>query len=252
MKRAKIKLYILTTTMKSFQTILAALVITTFASYGGVYHYNSSPSIEIADDNPAGIQNTITSSGISTEFPIYSVNVYLNISGGYNGDLYAYLNYGGESGTSVILLNRIGTSPWGSSTEGFGNGTSMYNNGGTIYSFMLTDSASTSVHSAPGSSGALTTAYKPDDSTTFTTAFGGSNPNSTWTIFFADMATGGGTPPSTLNSWGLEITTVPEPANIALGIFGASSMLVLVARSRTVRSRVERVKSAWANWLDAA
>ena len=46
----------------------------------------------------------------------------------------------------------------------------------------------------------------------------GSVADGTWTLFFADDASGGGT--STLNSWSLGITAVPEPVNVALAFFG--------------------------------
>jgi hypothetical protein len=51
-----------------------------------------------------------------------------------------------------------------------------------------------------------------------TSAFLGDNPNDTWTLFFADTSPGGTT---TLNGgWSLSIEAVPEPVNVALGIFG--------------------------------
>lgn len=50
----------------------------------------------------------------------------------------------------------------------------------------------------------------------FQSAFNGQNPNNTWTLFFADTVNGDQT---TLNGWSLNITAVPEPVNVALGIF---------------------------------
>lgn len=51
-----------------------------------------------------------------------------------------------------------------------------------------------------------------------TSVFTGQNPNNTWTLFFADTSPGGMT---TLdNGWTLAITAVPEPANVALALFG--------------------------------
>jgi hypothetical protein len=50
-----------------------------------------------------------------------------------------------------------------------------------------------------------------------TSTFLNDNPNNTWTLFFADTSAGG---VNTLNSWSLDITAVPEPLNMALGIFG--------------------------------
>jgi hypothetical protein len=60
-------------------------------------------------------------------------------------------------------------------------------------------------------------------------AFTGQDPNNTWTLFFADQSTGGTT---TLNNgWSLDIEAVPEPVNMALGIFGGLMGVVVVARS---------------------
>ena len=50
----------------------------------------------------------------------------------------------------------------------------------------------------------------------FLSSFNHLDPNGTWTIFFADMSSGD---QSTFGSWSLEITAVPEPVTIALGIF---------------------------------
>jgi subtilisin-like proprotein convertase family protein len=51
----------------------------------------------------------------------------------------------------------------------------------------------------------------------FSTAFNGQNPNDTWTLFFADKVAGDTT---TLNGWRLDVTAVPEPVNMALGLLG--------------------------------
>ena len=53
------------------------------------------------------------------------------------------------------------------------------------------------------------------------TGFNGSNPNGTWSLSLWDTTTpasGGG---NGLLGWSLDITPVPEPVNVALGIFGA-------------------------------
>jgi hypothetical protein len=44
------------------------------------------------------------------------------------------------------------------------------------------------------------------------------DPNGAWTLFFADLSGGGS--PTRIQTWELEITAVPEPVNVALGIFG--------------------------------
>jgi subtilisin-like proprotein convertase family protein len=61
-----------------------------------------------------------------------------------------------------------------------------------------------------------------------TSAFSGDNPNDTWTLYFADTVPGDTT---TLdNGWTLNITAVPEPVNVALGIFGGMMGVLAVVR----------------------
>ena len=78
--------------------------------------------------------------------------------------------------------------------------------------------------------------YTLNLSSTFSTY----NPNDTWTIFFADTSPGG---ENTLISWGLNITAVPEPINIALGIFGVAvavgSVGVRLQRGRNTERTTE-------------
>ena len=62
--------------------------------------------------------------------------------------------------------------------------------------------------------------------------YNGLNPNGTWTLFIADLSSGG---QSTLVSWELDIAAVPEPVNVALGIFAGVFLVVTFARSQQVR-----------------
>ena len=65
------------------------------------------------------------------------------------------------------------------------------------------------------------------------------NPNGTWTLFFADVVTSGSS--STLLSWSLDITAVPEPVNVALGIFAGVFLVVSLARwGWRFRGRIHR------------
>jgi len=70
------------------------------------------------------------------------------------------------------------------------------------------------------------------DINTLTSSFDGLNPNNTWTLFLVDSNNG---PESTLLSWSLAITAVPEPVNVALLAFGG--LFVLVAFTRTFRHK---------------
>src|ERR1035438_7189056 len=75
----------------------------------------------IPDGSPVGSSGTATASGYLPSISDISVN--LNISGGYNGDLYAYLSYGG---VLVPLLNRVGVTGTGGG-DAFGYGETGFN-----------------------------------------------------------------------------------------------------------------------------
>src|ERR1035437_8093538 len=151
----------------------------------------------IPDGNPAGVTFVGTVNNIPSDGTVRGVlTVGLNISGGYNGDLYAYLV--APNGTLVVLLNQPGVSgsnPFGASGAGMNitlqDGTSDH---GSIQSEMSGSVLSGSYNAA----GTLAN-------------FNGSAADGTWTLFFADLSNGGGT--STLNSWTLGITGVAEPGD---------------------------------------
>jgi len=80
--------------------------------------------------------------------------------------------------------------------------------------------------------------YTIDFTTTaFADAFSGKDPNNTWTLFFADTAAGDQT---TLTSWSLNITAVPEPTTWAGLIFGGGLAFFYAVRSRVTRSKICR------------
>jgi subtilisin-like proprotein convertase family protein len=185
------------------------------------YDFNGINAV-IPDGDINGLADTRTLSGM-TGSQITDVNVTLNISGGYNGDLYGYLVH---SSGFAILLNRVGRT----AGDGFGYA-------GTGLAITLDDAAGTDVHlyetvSHPlNGGGQLTGTWNPDgrnvdpdavvdtDSrTALLSSFNGGDPNGSWTLFMADMAGG---EQSTLVGWQLEISTVPEPIEWALGIFAA-------------------------------
>ena len=60
--------------------------------------------VTIPDGNASGFQNTVNLGLLPPV--IQSITLTINVSGGYNGDLYAYVTHG--DGMSM-LLNRVGT-----------------------------------------------------------------------------------------------------------------------------------------------
>src|SRR5206468_6205253 len=121
----------------------------------GVYSYTFSSGFAnggvIPDGNPTGWSDT-RSVSVSDHY-ITEVHVGLNISGGYNGDLYGYLSH---NGVLVPLLNRVGVQ----SGDAFGYGDTGFN-------VTLSDSGTYDIHfygnhSPSFSSGQLTGTWQAD------------------------------------------------------------------------------------------
>jgi len=168
----------------------------------------------IADGNPVGQVFTGDFTAAATGNQVLGITVNLNVSGGYNGNLYAYLV--APNGTLVMLLNRPGSgsgNPMGYAGSGFNNIT-------------LADAGTQSIQTTVEPPGVAVTGTYNAAGTLGT--FNGSVANGKWELFFADMMKGGGT--STLTSWSLDITVVPEPVTLALGLFAA--MLLALAGVR--------------------
>jgi len=234
--------------MKPLQTFLAALLLASVTAQATIYtrYSGTDPlvgnnvNLGILDANPTGIQDTIHVSGI-VEPVLSHVSVLINVAGGVNGDLRAYLNF---NGILVPLLTRVGTGvgDTGSAQYFFGYSTAGYTN------LRLDDNGSSNIHSEPTPSESPVL-YHPDGGNL--SAFNGGNPNQDWTIFFADLSSNGGSSPSTLVNWSLEITAVPEPVNVALGIFGGIFLLVIVIRNPRLRERIHHCRVAVVHWVDA-
>jgi subtilisin-like proprotein convertase family protein len=178
--------------------------------------FQQSVNTLIPDANPTGLSSDNIVSGLFGG--IQNVEVSLDITGGANGDLYAWLSFGDGF---AVLLNRVGkdnANPLGYGDAGF--------------DITLSDSAATDIHLYGGNGGnQLTGTWQPDGRetdqmlvvssdprTAMLSSFDNLDPNGTWTLFIADGATGY---QSTLVSWSIEIVTVPEPTTIQfLATFG--------------------------------
>jgi subtilisin-like proprotein convertase family protein len=222
--------------MKPLQTLLAVFLLSVATTQAGLYA-SGILNTTILDGNPTGISSTLHVSGLGSV--LSDVSVIINVSGGYNGDLRAYLSYGG---VLVPLLSRVGSGSGDATQQAFGFSTAGFSN------VRLDDAGSLNIHEVETPS-ASPTSYHPDGGNL--SSFSGSNPNGDWTVFFADMAGGGGSSPSTLTSWSLEITAVPEPVNVALSIFGGVFAVVVVVRTSRVRKQLRRWQTAFVHWVDA-
>ena len=211
---------------KQIQFLLGTLMVLLAAVSvrGALYTetFSSGTSVgPIPDGNPVGVTFGGTVSGIPSGFTVSGLTVGLNISGGYNGDLYAYLM--APDGTVVVLLNQPGVVVGGNQFGYDGSGLNV----------TLSDSGATGIQTTPETAGAVFSGTYQAAGTLVD--FNGRVADGTWTLFFADMSSGGGT--STLNSWSLNIEAVPEPVNVALGIFGALLGGLALARYHAAKRR---------------
>ena len=214
-----------------FRSLTVAALLVAASTNAGIYTYTSpfSPGGGtgiglIPDANPTCWWDART---ISDEpGAIGGLTVSLNISGGWNSDLYGCLVHvdTGNQTASAILLNRIGIT----------GGAPFGNTGSGINVVLSSDTATDygNIHVAP--SGVTTGTYNPDNATGSLVVFNGMTGNGTWKLFLADLSGGN---QSTVVSWELDlgITAVPEPVNVALGFFG-----VLFAGVTAVRWRLRR------------
>jgi len=184
-----------------------------------------SVSKAIPDGSLSGLSDT-ESITLPSQISLTDVKVELNISGGFNGDYYAYLVH--DDGFAV-LLNRVGR------TTGNPAG---YADGG-LFDVVLSDSAANNIHLyqnivTPPGGGALTGTWAPDGrninptltldtdpSTATLGSFDGTNPNGKWTLFVADVSSG---QTGTLVDWSLITTAVPEPSTVMLGVLGIAAI----------------------------
>jgi hypothetical protein len=200
------------------------------------------PHAPIPDGDAAGLVNVQTV--LYPAATILDVNVLLVLTGigegGFHGDLYVGLQH--ESGYAV-LLNRPGRRE--NALSGYADsGLSITFDdeavAGDVHAYRFTLSGS---HLIP-LSGPLTGAWAPDARSTdpdfvfessprdLTLAglrvFRGSRAAGQWVLFVADLEAGG---QMRLESWGLEITTVPEPESLAVAA-GVALLALAAARLR--------------------
>lgn len=178
-----------------------------------------SGSAAIPDNNASGLAFSFD---LNTPTPamISGISVDLNISGGWNGDLYAYLSHGSSF---AVLLNRIGRTalnPDGSSSSGM-----------TVH---FSDVYLTDIHNfaggtlagnfaADGRNVSPLTVLDTDARTATLENFIGADPNGSWTIFFADVAPGAR---STLTGWTVSLS-LPDTGSTAMLLAGVLPLLGL-------------------------
>jgi hypothetical protein len=200
--------------------------------------YTNSTSMSIADGSPVGLTEQFSVSGLGGS--ITNVQVHLDITGGFNGDLYAYL--AGPQGQFAVLLNRAGitgSNPYGYGDAGFNitlDGSSPnihgYGSGYSVNGFgQVTGTwGSDGRNIDPQSLGSV---FDSASTAANLGVFQDTTGNGLWTFFIADLSGGGGT--ATLNNVILTIMTVPEPQTwVMLG--GGLAVFCLCRSWRVFRS----------------
>lgn len=194
--------------------LAGVLIVAGSTCQAGLYIESFSPNATIPEGNPVGLIFADTVSGIPSGSILSGLIVTLDVSGGYNGDFVISLR--APNGGSVSLLDQPGVT-----------GGNPYGYGGSGLNLTLSDAALNSIQSTPETPGAVVTGtYQAAGSLS---ALYGSPANGNWSLYFADVGTGAGSP--TLNSFSLEITAVPEPVNMALGVFAAAGLLIQGGRT---------------------
>jgi subtilisin-like proprotein convertase family protein len=203
--------------MKHFMLVTTVAVVAVVRSAQADFNFTYNTGFQngqvIPDGSLTGWSDTRVVSGQAGN--ITSVSVGLNLSGGWNGDLYAYLVH--DSGFAV-LLNRVGRTDAngaGFSTGGMNVMLSDALGAGNIHGVATPTSGGAyqidGRNISPLSSGSLFSSTSPE---AMLSSFNGQSANGNWTLFIADVSGGD---QSTLQSWTLEVAAVPEPASIVEG-----------------------------------
>ena len=183
----------------------------------------------VPDGSITGWSDTRSLSGYTGT--ITDLNVTLNLTGGYNGDYYAYLTH--DSGFTV-LLNRVGRT--GSDGMGYGEAGLKVKlddsaSHGDIHLYANVNGFSTVI----GTGGSFQPdgramdpllAVNTDARGRLLSQFNGLSPNGAWTLFVADVSSG---QQGVVVGWGLDVTATPEPSSglmaILLGVGAAAAAL---------------------------
>lgn len=202
---------------KCMLVLSVAVLLASAAAHGDLYTESFTAGSLIPDGNPVGVTLAANVNDVASGDTVAGLTVSLNITGGFNGDLYAYLV--APNGTLVTLMNRPGLSVNGIGAAGAGMNVTLLD--GPVANGNIQGEISASM---------LSGTYNAAESLSL---LNGSVADGQWTLYFADLASGGGT--STLNNWSLGITTVPEPSSMAFGLFAGFLALLSLMRRRWMR-----------------
>lgn len=207
----------------AWMPLLAALGLVGTQAQVPLSHPHTFPvNATIPDGSFSGLSDTRVLPAAGLEIRSIAVTLVLSPlgEGGFLGDLYATLTH--ETGGYAVLLNRPGrepaTMPFGYSDSVGVNITLADDAPAVIHEYRLTLSGSHTVALADDLSGW----WQPDGRaidpvevgpadarTALLESFAGRDPGGQWTLFLADVSSGG---QYRLDSWTLSVTLIPEPA----------------------------------------
>ena len=151
-----------------------------------------------------------------------SINsISFTISGGWDGDYTIVLSHtDGTASQSVTLLSSL--LGGAAANSGFNvtissTGSGSINGAGTAYNV---------------STAAITGTYGTSDSGINFSSFSGASAGGDWLLYVTDNHSGD---QGMLTGWSLSMDAVPEPINVALGVFGALALIISLARSQKVK-----------------
>ncbi len=221
--------------MQTMRTLLfpALLLTATTAPSAMAAVFSAAENVvsAIPDGSSAGLARSLNITAPSDQY-VVSMDVSLNLSatsGGtaYLGDLFIYVTNGS---TISVLTNRAGART--GTTFGYDDNQSMnvtFSSAAVsdFHNYRLTATGSnttalssplTGVWSADGRVTDPASVLDTDSRTAQLGIFYGATANGTWSLFAADVSTGA---THQINSWGLSLTTVPEPGTTAI-LFGVT------------------------------
>ncbi len=180
--------------------ILTGMILVAACARASVYDETYNVNTYIPNGNPVGLafSENVSGADLPAGSVISGLTVGLNISGGYNGGLVAYLV--APNGTLVSLLNQPGIS------------SSPFGYGGSGLNVTLAD-GNPGIQSASETPGVqFTGTYGAAGS--FSSVYGSAS-DGNWTLFIANLTSGGAN--GELNSFTLNFTAVPESMWWGLG-----------------------------------
>jgi len=202
---------------------VAATVLCGACQSEGSLSWSASPGATIPDNSPdAGAASDIyiapgdsQLSGIVNPSVASVASIQFNITGGWDGDFTVVLSHtDGTTSQSLTLLKML--SGGAAANSGFNNVTLATGN--------------TDINSAASSSStaAISGAWAPQGGVNFS-SFQNISPRGDWLLYVTDNAAGDH---GVLSGWSLNLDVVPEPVNVALGIFGGMMAILAFARSK--------------------